>query len=535
MSASLQEQAAVLVAAETVEALLRGLDLFLGQSQAKPAVLHLVDGATRCLYHAAGFNAPATGPDRPLPVGALEANQHLLVSGGALVGTLTVAPGADSRVEELCALLGPALVARHRIAQAAREQAEVADQLAGITAAAELMRHVQIDTLLVKVLETALSAVNAQVGALVVNEKQGLRTRVTLGLRDEHVAALRLKNGRLVQDAVLADGKPLCLPADRIAQELDLTNLQAQLSGLLALPLVTGDRRHGVVLLANPERTFGPAEQRVAQAVCGMASIAIDNALLVQSTVDRERMRKELDLAREVQMGMFPKVGLATGRVSVAGAAMPCDETGGDYYTYTERDGRLLAAIGDVSGHGLGAALYTTSAHAILHQQLRAKAAADAAFATLNVSLAETHSGRFMTAAMVDLDIATGAFTYVSAGHNPLLWLSGGTVKWLESTGMPLGIMAATQFDLAPAQQLAPGDLLVLYTDGITEAVNEAGELFGDQRLADAVVAAGAAGDDERQVLERILTSLAAFAGKVPYGDDVTLVVARFSDPPAAV
>jgi sigma-B regulation protein RsbU (phosphoserine phosphatase) len=527
-SPTLQARAAALLSAETVEALLAGLGALLAKAQAVPAILHLVDGRERVLYHAASFGCPAGGPDLPLPSGDLPPGRHLLCCGDLAVGVLTVAPGSDPGIKALCDVLGPALVARHRLEESARDQMEQADQLAGVTAAAELLRHLQLDTLLVKVLETALGAVRAQVGALVVAEGSTLRTRVTLGLRDEHVEALRLKDGRRVQDAVLADGAVRCVPAERIAEELDLRALNAHLSGLLALPLITGDRRHGVVLLANPERGFGPAEQRVAQAVCGMAAIAFDNALLVQSTVDRERMRKELDLARGVQMGMYPKGGLAAGKVLVAGAARPCDETGGDYYTYVERGGRILAAIGDVSGHGLGAALYTTTAHAILHQQLRAKAAPDAAFATLNVSLAESHSGRFMTAAMVDLDAATGRFSYASAGHNPLLWISGGQPRWLESTGMPLGIMGDSTFDLAPEQQLAEGDALVLYTDGITEATNAGDELYGEARLAEVAIAALGAGSDAAGVVAAIQAGLAEFAGKVPFADDVTVVVLRY-------
>lgn len=526
---TMPEQAALLFAAETVEDLMGGLEKMLRHLRATPAALYLVDGRARVLYPAVGFGCTTPTADLPLPTGEATRNQHLLVCGNVAVGVLEVAEGADPTIVELCCLLGPALISRHRFELSAQEQAEQADQLAGVTAAAELLRHVEIDTLLVKVLETSMGSVRAQVGALVVSDGKTLHTRVTLGLRDEHVAALRLRDGRLVQDAVLSEGKPLCISAERIAADLDLSGLQAKLSGLLALPLATGDRRHGVVLLANPERGFGPTEQRVAQAVCGMASIAIDNALLVKSTVDRERMHKELDLAREVQMGMFPKAALAAGRIEVVGSALPCDETGGDYYTYLECSGRIVAAIGDVSGHGLGAALYTTTAHAILHQQLRAKAAIDVAFATLNISLAESHSGRFMTAAMVDLDATTGAFAYVSAGHNPLLWISGGQPKWLDSTGMPLGVMVDGVFGLAAGNQLAVGDLLVLYTDGITEAVNEAGEQFGDSRLVEATLTAMAAGADGAGVVATVLASLAGYAGKVPYGDDVTLVVVRYS------
>jgi len=337
----------------------------------------------------------------PRSVADWPVHHHLLRCHDQIIGVLQVAAGASAGIAQLCAVLGPALIARHRHDELVEEQAQLNEMLACLTSAGELLRHLELDTLLVKVLETVMQSVRAQVGALFTVVDDRLVPHVSWGLRDEHVAALRYRTGITVQDEVLASGEAACLSAADIAAKLDLHALQASLTGLLALPLATGGRRQGVVVLGNPERPFGPGEQRLAQTVCGMAAIAIDNALLVRQALDRERLKKELDLARTVQEGMYPTTGLVVGRVRVAGVARPCNETGGDYFTYVERGGRVLPMIGDVSGHGRGAALYTTTAHAILHQQLRAQAGLEACFLTLNESLFHSHSGRFMTAAMV--------------------------------------------------------------------------------------------------------------------------------------
>lgn len=532
----LEFQAAALIDADGSSGLVSALERLLAPMVALPARLYLLDGQAGAFYSAAGIGCATDAPDLPVPrsVGDWPAHHHLLRCHDRIIGVLQVAAGASAGIAQLCAVLGPALIARHRHDELVEEQAQLNEMLACLTSAGELLRHLELDTLLVKVLETVMQSVRAQVGALFTVVDDRLVPHVSWGLRDEHVTALRYRTGITVQDEVLASGEAACLSAADIAAKLDLHALHASLTGLLALPLATGGRRQGVVVLGNPERPFGPGEQRLAQTVCGMAAIAIDNALLVRQALDRERLQKELDLARTVQEGMYPTTGLVVGRVRVAGAARPCNETGGDYFTYVERGGRVLPMIGDVSGHGLGAALYTTTAHAILHQQLRAQAGLEACFLTLNESLFHSHSGRFMTAAMVEVDPSTLAFSYVSAGHNPLLWVHAGAPVWLESCGLPLGILQETTFPPPAAQTLAEGDLLVLYTDGITEAANVAGEFFGDERLATLAIEAAGLRLSPEEVVARIYAALDAFAVGTEYADDLTLVVLTAEPPPAA-
>ena len=292
------------------------------------------------------------------------------------------------------------------------------------------------------------------------------------------------------------------------------------------MPLATDDRKHGVLLLANPQDDFDGESQRVAESVTGLASIAIDNATLVRAMVEQERLERELDIARQVQAAMFPSQGMQVGRIRVDGAFRSCDETGGDYYTHVMRDGRVVSAIADVTGHGLGAALFTTIAHAMLQQQLLAGHRLDEAYEVLNQGLHHTRSGRFLTSAMVEIDPETLAMTYASAGHNPLLWVRhDGEVRWLESGAMPLGILASNHTPVSDPDTVAEGDCLVLYTDGITEAMDDADTCFSEERLADLVVAARANGMDGQGLIDHIFQAVDAWAGDVPIGDDLTLVV----------
>jgi len=554
----LPEIAKALIAAESGSALVANLEDLLARCGALPARLYLYDGDSTTFYAGAGLGCTTAAADITLAAAAAARPPRFLIGSlrepvalldvlagsgpGGEVGDEVRNPGANGTTRKLpvdwsgnplieplrliCQLLGPSLLAAHRHETASREVRQCHEHIAHLTGAGELLRHLDVDVLLVKILEAAMGAVQAEVGALCTLDAQGrLTTRTTWGLTDVHVDAIRRRDGQRLVDWCLAGRGTICLSAADIAGQLDVARLQARLTGILALPLASGGRAQGVVVLGNPERPFDAARSRLAETVCSMAAIAIDNVLLVKSTVDRERMQKELDLARIVQEAMFPIAALACGPLHVVGASRPCTETGGDYFTYCERDGEMLAVIGDVSGHGLGAALFTTTAHAILQQQIRAGTSIEQAFQILNESLVHGQSGRFMTAAMAVIDRATLVCTYVSAGHNPVLWVHGGTVTWLPSCGMPLGILLDLALPQAPSLQLSPGDYLVLYTDGITEAFDPDGVQFGEARLADLAIAAASERLSPERTMARIFTAVDEWLQGASHADDLTMTI----------
>lgn len=523
-----------LLAAESSRGLVQCLDELLELLHARPALLYMADGRSGVFYPAAGLGRESEdAPELPFPAAGEEHPPgHLpLHSQGEVVGLLAVPPeAASATLQRLAAMLGPVLMHLHRQESAQRDLRHSRQIIANLLAAGDLLLHLDLDVLLTKILETMLSAVQAQVGAVLTLDESGLPVpRVTWGLREDHLARIRTREGRPIAEQVLADGAPVCLNAEDLAAgALDLSGLDAHLTGLLALPLTSRNAVRGVVLLANPEGAFGDNQRRLAEMVCTLAAIALDNALLVKAMVEGERLRQELDLAKKVQEGMYPVGGLRLDRLAIEGGSRPCSETGGDYYTYTTRQGRALAMIGDVSGHGLGAALYTTMAHVIVQQQLRAGAALDPAFRQLNETLYHAQSGRFMTAALVEVDPADGAMRYVSAGHNPLLWIHQGEARWLESSGLPLGILAESEWPESALQHLTPGDTLVLYTDGFVEASDPAGEVWGDERFAAVLLEGVARGLGAAELMALVHLAVDTWSGGQAHADDLTLVVMRY-------
>lgn len=512
-----------LLAADTAQHLIAILEDELPRLVATPAALYLYDANAAVYYPVAGFGQPVPRVDVPelhVPDGSLR-----LASAGTPVGLLVVPDGThrEPSVRHLSTLLGPLLVQLHRRQTVVEELRETREIVAQLAVAGDLLRHLDLDVLLTKLLETGLNAVGAQVGAVMLPDADGkLVLRVAWGLTAEHIDAIRLKDGRPVVQAVFANGDPVVVPRAERKVLLDLSGLQERLDALLCLALVSRDRILGVLLLANPTQDFGPAKRRLAETLCNLAGTAIDNATLVKDAIERERLRQEIDLARKVQEKMFPTSGLVVGDLTAEGWSRPCNETGGDYYTYLPRPGGMVTMVGDVSGHGLGAALFTTMAHALAQQQFRAGSDMATAFRQINEGLFHTRSGRFMTAVAVSVDSATGVCEYVSAGHTRSLWIHHGEVQWLDSTAMPLGIVPTLEIDPSPRVILDPGDLLLLYTDGITEAAHEDGTTLGEDRLADTVLAAWRSHLPPRRVLDLVAAAVDGFTAGRAQADDLT-------------
>ncbi len=213
----------------------------------------------------------------------------------------------------------------------------------------------------------------------------------------------------------------------------------------------------------------------------------------------------------------------------ICGGNRGCYQIGGDYYDFIPvEDGRLGVAIADVSGCGVGPSLLMASLRASLHAELGARTSvADLASRLNDFVHKSSESHTFITFFFGILDAAAGELTYVNAGHNPPILLeAGGGVRRLESTGFCLGMFSGVEFGSAGVR-LAPGDMLCLFTDGITEGRKADREEFGEERLL--ALLRGNAGLDARAVMARIFDEVRDFTGCAEPSDDMTLVLVRRS------
>src|SRR5256886_1157310 len=200
---------------------------------------------------------------------------------------------------------------------------------------------------------------------------------------------------------------------------------------------------------------------------------------------------------------------------------------GGDYYDFIRRaNGNMVVALGDVSGKGTAAALLMSSLHAAVHAQVEAHDSPARTIASINRYLVESiPANRFVTLFYAELDPKNGSIAFLNAGHNPpLIVHAGGTMEQLASGGLPLGIMADADFREGQTK-LHPGDVLVIYSDGVSEAVNPNGEEFGATRLYEVV--ARNLDTSASGIRDRIESALTKFCQGTPAADDITLAIVK--------
>ena len=251
---------------------------------------------------------------------------------------------------------------------------------------------------------------------------------------------------------------------------------------------------------------------------------------------EKERMQAEIEIARGVQDQLYPKAPPVFEGLRVLGMCDPARMVSGDYYDYQLVDGKLAIAIGDVAGKGISAALLMATIQAAMRMELRASAELPASrnglrFSTarmvseLNQQLhATTSPEKYATFFFAIYDQQTGMLTYTNAGHLQPVLFRGGAATFLEVNGTVVGAFPFSQYEESKLE-LKSGDLLVCYTDGVTEPENEYGEMFGEERLIELV--AKNADRDEAQIIESVMERVREWTGAPELSDDMTVLLAR--------
>ena len=247
---------------------------------------------------------------------------------------------------------------------------------------------------------------------------------------------------------------------------------------------------------------------------------------------EREQMKQSLALAQEIQQELLPTTAPDCTAFDMAGRTLYCDETGGDYYDFIALDSvecrRYGVAVGDVSGHGIGAALVMAAARGILRSLTdQGKDIQLAQLCShLNRHLArDTADNYFMTLFYGVLEPERLCLNWISAGHAPLFLYQNGSVCELDSSGIPLGVIEAAEYDPEPQIQFQPGDILLIGTDGLWETQNPSGAFFGTDRVAELL--GKHATDSAERLVERLVKELDDFRAGHPADDDITLMVIK--------
>jgi serine phosphatase RsbU (regulator of sigma subunit) len=396
-----------------------------------------------------------------------------------------------------------------------------------------LAQPISLEALADLILDRAFAHLTPEEGALYLRRPDGELYRAAVrrapGLEGEPFHSRSLEEevvGRglaaLVQDASLDD---------RFAAAESI--LFSGVRSIVAAPLLDPDGCLGMIVLHSRARVRQFSEEDMALLVSlgAAAALRLRNIALTDEAAERRLLERELTLANEIQMGMLPREFPEFPGLDLGTTLQPARSVGGDLYDVVGYGEHVWFLVGDVAGKGVGAALFMAVTRTLFRAIVPTSPTVDNACARMNEELArDNEKAVFVTAFLGCLDLETGALEFVNAGHPPAYRLGGdGRVSALDAPpGLPLGAMG--DYAHTPHRlDLRPREALFLYTDGITEAENEAGEQFSPSRLETSLAGVGAA--PAAEVLRKVIGDVRAFAGETPQSDDLTALVLRFRGP----
>ena len=392
-----------------------------------------------------------------------------------------------------------------------------------VRAGRELASFKPIDSLFEITLNLALDAVGAKRGVLMTLENGELVTkankgdgfRVSSAVRDK---VMRERASLLVQDAA----------SDSLLRASQ-TIVQQKIKSLMAVPLQTESQVIGILYVDTPNLLypFDAEALSLLTVFANIAAIRIEHARLVEVEHVERVLAHDLEQAADIQRGLFPQAPPVLPGLELSGRSLPCRSVGGDYFDYVPMaDGRVLVVVADVSGKGLAASLLMSSLQARVHALCELQTDVAKMVSRLNHSIkANTPDNKFITGFFAAVDPQTGEMEYSNAGHNPpVIARQSGRVELLTAGGPVLGILPNINYS-GGRTRLDPGDLLVMYSDGVSEAPNAKGDEFGEEAVAQ--IAAACLDRSADEVLMEIARQVRAFLGECSPTDDVTMVVAR--------
>ncbi|MBP7865611.1 MAG: SpoIIE family protein phosphatase [Acidobacteria bacterium] len=306
----------------------------------------------------------------------------------------------------------------------------------------------------------------------------------------------------------------------------------------LIVPLVREESMFAFLCLGEKlsEEPYSREDAEFLQTMAQQVSATLDHAVLILQSREQSQLLREMEIARQVQSNLFPAATIPIPGLDYVGTCRPARYVGGDYYDFLRVGSYKLAlALGDIAGKGVSAALLMAGLQATLRMQVDLQGdRTGEILGEINRRFCTTsEERRFATLFLGVYDPVSRVLTYASAGHNPPLLFRGGgdgsTPEALAATGPLLGVVPDLRYP-SPSVRLEPGDLLVIYSDGVTEAMNDAGDLFGEEEFARFI---GARQDlPPARLVDEVLAEVRRFVGAAPQSDDITLVVARVTCDP---
>lgn len=476
-------------------------------------------------WHGAPYTSGITEPVCLLPMRHRGKMQALFVARAVKVSPLL--RETNHLFAELGALAAQLIVKRRQRRHLRRAALESAALL-------EISRKVGASLDLNRVLETIIDSLRQVLPCdhatifLIDHRTGAIQHEVFRGIDEKLLDKLHLKIGKGVSGWVAKNGKSANIPDVR--QDPRYVEASPSTRSELAVPLKTGNKVIGVFNLEKDEpNAFTRRDVCLLEAFASQAAVAIQKAQLHRLALKKREYDKELHVARDVQQALLPKVMPSAKGLALAGLNISSHRVGGDFYDATKTaDGHITIAIGDVSGKGTPGAIMMASLFAIYRSHLRRGQPVHKTTERINREFRRNlTSNNFATFFCANIDQKSLVMEYANAGHNPpILMHRNGSYQLLKPTGVILGLDEGATYD-PESIQLRPGDILLLYTDGVTEAQNARGHLFEERRLISVL-------RQHRLLRPRVLkwklfAAVKSFNTGAPLQDDVTMLVLKVS------
>jgi len=394
-----------------------------------------------------------------------------------------------------------------------------------------------LDQVLNRVIDEVIVATHAERGFVMLHEAdESLSFRAARGIDQQTIDDPTFQVSRSVVEKVAHEGKAILTYDAQTDSRFNMRQsvVMLGLRSVLCVPLVIKNHTIGVIYVDNRLQAgiFSPSDLELLNAIASNAAIAIENARLYQLAVEKGRLERELQMARQVQVSLLPKETPRIPGWEFASCWLPARQVSGDFYDFMNISGEQPGlVIADVSDKGMPAALFMGLTRAILRASMdQVNSPVEGIIRANRLICADSPNSMFVTMFYAQVNPQVGEVTYVNAGHNPPLLYhccgdsQDGQVHWLSKTGMAVGVLTDTLY----TQQIVrfePGDFMLLYTDGVVDAESPQGEPFGTSRLQSVVIENR--NETAAEMIQALEDSLAVHVGDHEPFDDVTILAIK--------
>ena len=386
----------------------------------------------------------------------------------------------------------------------------------------------ELEKLLELIVDQVSNLVKVDVATIyVVDPEDGsIKEIVSKGVPEEYKSKITVKIGQGICGWVAKTGQSVIL--NDVSENKQYIQMRPQTKSEVAIPLISRDKVIGVFNIESDElNAYSRSDIDLLETLSSQAAVSIERAILYQQAMTQKALEEELAVARKIQQTFLPKTDPTVRGFDIAGVNIPSEAVGGDYYDFIDIvNNQIGIAIGDVSGKGIGAALIMAAFRASLKAEIRNNYAIRTIFAKVNSLLFESiERENYVTSVYGVLDSKNCVFTFSNAGHNPpLLFKSDVETIELTEGGLALGMFPKSIYEERPVY-IDKGDLLLFYTDGVTEAQDRNDEEFGVGRLKKLIIESKA--NSAKEIINIVVDSVQKFKDPNIPLDDLTMVLIK--------